>query len=153
MCSAFIHRTLCRVHNVCTLTDFPIFQATVLASAYPRHYSRRWLLEESLPSLACSWLPTQFPESAGRVTSFRLTVWRVLRVKLSTGVRGGEPWSLQKMPGPYPVPFWASLLAHVGLLALTMVQTLVRVTTHRHLLAGVAQLDSGLTHFSSRFTD
>jgi hypothetical protein len=34
-----------------------------------------------------------------------------------------------------------------------MVQTLVRIPTHRHLLAGVTQLDSGLTCFSSRFTD
>ena len=32
-----------------------------------------------------------------------------------------------------------------------MVQTLVRVPTHRHLLAGVTKLDSGLTRFSSRF--
>jgi hypothetical protein len=55
------------------------------------------------------------------------------------------------MPSPYPVPFWASLLVHVGLLGMTMVQTLVRMPTHRHLLAGVTQLDSGLTRFSSRF--
>ena len=35
---------------------------------------------------------------------------------------------------------------------LTMVK-FVRVPTHRYLLAGVAQLDSELTRFSSRFTD
>jgi hypothetical protein len=73
-CSAFIHRSQCRVHNLCTLTCFFIFQTTVLASAYPRHYSRPWLLEESLPPFACGWLPTQLPESAGQVTSFQLTV-------------------------------------------------------------------------------
>ena len=55
------------------------------------------------------------------------------------------------MPSPYPIPFWASLLVHVGLLGITMVQTLVRMPTHRHLLAGVTQLDSELTRFSSRF--
>jgi hypothetical protein len=55
------------------------------------------------------------------------------------------------MPSPYPVPFWASPLVHVGLLGITMVQTLVRVPTHRHLLAGVTLLNSELTRFSSRF--
>jgi hypothetical protein len=54
------------------------------------------------------------------------------------------------MPGPYPVPFWSSLLVHVDLFPLTMVVP-VRIPTHRHLLAGVAQLDSELARFSSRF--
>jgi hypothetical protein len=54
------------------------------------------------------------------------------------------------MPGPYPVPFWSSLLAYVGLFKITMV-TPVRVPTRRYWLAGLAQLGSELTRFSSRF--
>ena len=64
----------------------------------------------------------------------------------------GEPWSLNFMPSLYPLPFWSSLLIRVGLFALTMVLTSVRIPTHRHLLAGVAQSDSELTRFLSRFT-
>ena len=56
------------------------------------------------------------------------------------------------MLGLYRLPFWSSLLIHVGLLPLTMVLTSVRFPTHRHLLAGVAQLDSEWTRFLSRFT-
>lgn len=149
-CSAFIHRSQCRVHNLCTLTCLFIFQTTVLASAYPRHYSRPWLFEESLPPFACGWLPTQLPESAGQVTSFRPFVCCIRRVKLSTGFRGGEPWSPSQTPSPYPVPFWSSLLIRVGLFPITMVQ-FVRVPTRRYLLASVAQSDSKLTCFSSRF--
>jgi hypothetical protein len=157
ICSAFIHRSCCRVHNICTLTGFSIFQTTVLASAYPRHYPRPLLLEESLPSIACGLVACSVAwgsgsESAGWVTSFRLFVWRIRRAKLSTGFCGCEPWSASHPPGPYPLPFWSSLLVHVGLSPITMVQ-FVRVPTHRYLLAGVAQLDSELTRFSSRFTD
>jgi len=54
------------------------------------------------------------------------------------------------MPSPYPIPFWSSLLVHVGLFQFTMVAP-VCIPTHRYLLAGVAQLDSQLTRFSSRF--
>lgn len=89
-------------------------------------------------------------ESAGRVTSFRLSVFRAFRAKLSTGFCGSEPWSPFETPGPYPVPFWASPLSHLGLFPLTMV-SFVRVPTHGHLLAGVARLGSELTRFSSRF--
>ena len=60
-------------------------------------------------------------ESNSRVTSFRLCVCHACRAKLSAGFRGGEPWSPFESPGPYPFPFWASPLAHVGLFPLTTV--------------------------------
>ena len=40
------------------------------------------------------------------------------------------------MPGPYPLPFWSSLV-HVGLSQITTVLAPVRIPTHRYLLAGV----------------
>jgi hypothetical protein len=89
-------------------------------------------------------------ESISEVTSFRPLVCHALRAKLSTGFSGGEPWSPFESPGPYPVPFWASLLAYVDLFPLTAV-SFVRLPAHRHLLAGVAWLGSRLTRFSSRF--
>jgi hypothetical protein len=66
------------------------------------------------------------------------------------GLTRVNSWSALHMPGLYPVPFWASLLVHLGLFRFTMVM-LVRVPTHRCSLAGVAQVDSELTCFSSRF--
>lgn len=89
-------------------------------------------------------------ESESTVTSFRLLVCHALRAKLSTGFYGGEPWSPFISPGPYPVPFWASLLACVDLFPLTAV-SFVCIPAHRHLLAGVAWSGSRLTRFSSRF--
>ena len=66
------------------------------------------------------------------------------------GLMRVNPWSALHMPGLYPVPFWASLLVHVGLFPFTMVM-LVCNPTHRYLLADVARVDSELTCFSSRF--
>jgi hypothetical protein len=79
-------------------------------------------------------VPAQLPESALMVTSFRRSVLRTFRVKLSTGFDGGQPKSPNNTLCPYPLPFWSSLLAHVGLLPLTIV-SLIRVATHRYLLA------------------
>ena len=121
-------------------------------SAYLRHYSEPWLLGESSHLGACGGHLLSRAESTGTVPPFRLSVCRVFRVRLSTGFSGGEPWSRLQVPGPYPVPFWSSLLVHVGLLTFTMVQPSVRVPTHGYLLAGVVLLDSALTRFSSRFT-
>ena len=89
-------------------------------------------------------------ESDNGVTSFRLLVCHALRAKPSTGFCGGKPWSPFASPGPYPVPFWASLLACVDLFPLTVV-AFVCIPAHRHLLAGVAWSGSRLTRFSSRF--
>jgi hypothetical protein len=107
-------------------------------------------LENLSRSLLAAGCLLSSSESAGRVTSFRLSVFRTFRAKLSTGFCGSEPWSPFETPGPYPIPFWASLLSHVGLFPLTMV-SFVRVPTHGHLLAGVARLGSELTRFSSCF--
>ncbi len=78
--------------------------------------------------------PTQLPENTIRVTSFRQFVLRTLRVRLSTGFSRSQPKSPIHALCPYPLPFWSSLLAHVGLSRLTMV-TPVRIPTHRYLLA------------------
>jgi hypothetical protein len=147
----FIHRLGHRVHNLCTPTDIFTIQTTVPTSAYPEYYLWPWLLGESRPPDTCGWHLLSCTESSWRVISFRLSVWRARRVRLSTGFSGGEPWSVDKLPGPYPVQFWSSPV-HVGLLHITMVQSSVCVPTHRHLLADVARLDSGLIRFSSRFT-
>ena len=154
ICSAFIHRSCCRVHNICTLTGFSIFQTTVLASAYPRHYPRPLLLEESLPSIACGLVACSVAwgsgsESAGWVTSFRRFVWRILRVRLSTGFSEGESLVTSLYAKPLSFTFWSSLI-RVGLSFLTVV-TPVCLPTHRYLLAGVEQSDFALTCFSSRF--
>jgi hypothetical protein len=138
--------------NLYTPTHCSTFQITVPTSAYPPHYQRLWLLGESSHPGAYGGHLLSRAESAGTVPPFRLSVCRAFRVRLSTGFSGGEPWSRLQVPGPYPVPFWSSLLVHVGLLTFTMVQPSVRVPTHGYLLAGVVLLDSALTRFSSRFT-
>lgn len=120
-----------------TPTCIFIFQSRVPTSAYPRRYSRHWLLGKSSPDGhpvgTCSGklrAPSGFPRSCG---SFGVS----LGVRLSTGFRGGELWSLKDMPDPYPVPFWASLLVRVGLFVITMVHAPVSLPTHRYLLTGV----------------
>ena len=44
-------------------------------------------------------------ESVRRVTPFLMLVLRRCRAVLFTGFLRGEPWSVQHLPGPYPVPF------------------------------------------------
>ena len=39
------------------------------------------------------------------VISFLRIVLRRVRLVLCTGFSGGEPWSQERMPGPYPFPF------------------------------------------------
>lgn len=66
------------------------------------------------------------------------------------GLTGTNPghWSIAR---PLSCTFWSSPI-HLGLFRFTMVQTLVRLPTHRLLLAGMTQVDSGRTRFSSRLT-
>jgi hypothetical protein len=126
-----------RVHSVYTPTGLFTFQLSVPTSAYPGHCPRPWLLGESSSDehLVGTYsdrlrAPSDFPRSCG---SFGVS----LGVRLSTGFHGGEPWSTNQLPGPYPVPFWASPSVRVGLSAITMVQSPVRVPTHRYRLAGI----------------
>jgi len=49
-----------------------------------------------------------FVERRWLVPSFLRTVLRRGRLVLYTGFVGGEPWSQERVPGPYPFPFWAS---------------------------------------------
>ncbi len=128
------------------------FRVIVRTSAYPAHYRWHWLLSESLPQSAYGWHLLRRTERAMRVTSFRLSVCRSFRVKLSTGFSGGQLRPPTHSPHPYPFPFWASPV-RVGLFPFTMVRSLVRRATHRHLLAGMTRSDSERTCFSSRFTD
>jgi hypothetical protein len=103
----------------------------------------------SLPLHAAGYLLSHLRAQGGLLRSdcsFVMSVWP----DYPPGLVGVNSWTARHLPGPYPVPFWASLLVHVGLFPLTIVQS-VRVPTHRHLLAGVARLDSELTRFSSRF--
>ncbi len=122
-------------------------------SAYPGHYPRPLPLGESSPDWhpvgICSVKRRAQPGLLRSCGSFGVS----LDVRLFTGFRGGEPWSLQNMSGPYSVPFWASPLVRVGLFTLTMVQMSVRMTTHRYLLAGVPSQTPGDPHFTSRIED
>lgn len=148
-CHLYIGRCAVFITDALLLTPLPSIHAS------PRQRIRDitpgiGFLENLFRSLLTAGYLLSSSESAKRITSFRLAVYRAVRVKLSTGFYGSERWSPFETPGPYPVPFWASLLSHVGLFPLTMVP-FVRIPIHRHLLAGVARLGSGLTRFSSRF--
>jgi len=61
-----------------------------------------------------------FTERKWLVTSFLRIVFRRVRLVLCTGFIGDEPWSQERMPGPYPFPFLGKLITHVSLFLLTM---------------------------------
>ncbi len=86
-----------------TPTCVPPVRTVVPTSAYPRHYSRPWLLGESFrirhPVGTCSD-DRPPPESVDVVTPFLVLVLRSLRVALSAGFCGGRYWSVCGLPAP-----------------------------------------------------
>lgn len=94
-----------------------------------------------------------FAESRLLVTSFLRTVLRRGRPVFCTGFIGGEPWSQERVPGPYPFPFLGKPLSYVGLVVLTMPQHTFACAGHDDLLPEMLQVGSEGPWFSSRFRD
>jgi hypothetical protein len=97
------------------------FPRTGLTSAYPRHCSGPLLLEPSLPSMACGWLPAQValdkfrasPESHRRVTPFRVSIFRDHRTVLYAVSHTSSEYHVCRyyVAEWRQVPFWACLSA------------------------------------------
>src|SRR5215470_5236932 len=115
-----IHRLLHRVHDVFTLTCTSSFQTIVRASAYLRHCPQPLLLAESFQPFHAVDTCSIEVERRWLVNSFLRIILRRVRLVLCTGSSGGELWSQERMPDPYPFPFLGKLLTHVGLYLLTM---------------------------------
>jgi hypothetical protein len=150
-CHLYIGR--CAVFITCTLllTPLPSYHASSRQHIRDITLGIGFSRNLSLPLHAAGYLLSHLRAHGGLLRSDCSFVVS-LGPDYPPGLVGVNSWSARHLPGPYPVPFWASLLVHVGLFPLTVVQS-VRVPTHRHLLTGVARLDSELTCFSSRFTD
>jgi hypothetical protein len=118
-----------------------------------------WLLRPSLSCLVYGGhlLPGSVGMlGGGRAREELLRSWRlfgvVCRVALFAGVLRDATWIMSQCVQPFPMPFWAKPIIHVGLLFITTIPECVRVPTHAQLCsAGCAGGFSG-TAFHARFT-
>jgi hypothetical protein len=106
------------------------------------------------PNGLCTYASWRAPlwESEGSVTPFLEAVVVVLRAALFAGVLRDATWLMSQYVQPFPMPFWAKPIIHVGLLFITTIPSCVRVPTETQLCsAGCAGGFSG-TAFHARFT-
>jgi len=106
------------------------------------------------PNRLCTYASGRAPlwESEGSVTPFLEAVVVVLRAALFGGVLRDATWIMSQYVQPFPMPFWAKPIIHVGLLFITTIPSCVRVPTETQLCsAGCAGGFSG-TAFHARFT-
>jgi len=139
--------------SACPALLLPIhLHFTVLTSAYPRHYPRPWLLEESLPVRhtvgTCSGL-----SRSGRTGLLRsqfslfASVGRCSPPGFST-VQTGH-WF--RMPVSYPVPFGSSVSASCAGLKLRWLHHTFAYAAHRCLLNGIPGVRLPGSAFYPRF--
>ena len=120
---------------------------------------RRWLLRPSHPGLACGG--HLLPESVGalrggRARAVLLRSWKlfgvVCRAALFAGVLRDAFWITSPCVQPFPMPFWAKPIIHVGLLFITTIPECVRVPTRAQLCSAGFAGGFNVTAFHARFT-
>lgn len=113
---------------------------TVLTSAYPGHYPRPWLLEESLPVChavgTCSGRPYGSERTDG-VTPFPGSMVRIRRAVLSTGFVGSAHRSVSKAAGALSCAFWLQRVSLLRWFAFTMAPCTFACAARRCLLDGI----------------
>jgi len=99
-----------------------------------------WLLRPSPACLACGGhllLGSVGRLRCGRARQELHRAWRlfvvVRRVALFAGVLWDATWIMSQCVQPFPRPFWAKPIIHVGLLCITTIPEGVRVPTHTQL--------------------
>ena len=119
---------------------------------------RRWLLRPSHSCLACGGhlLPGSVGGlGGGRARAALLRSWRlfvvVLRAALFAGVLRDATWIMSQCVQPFPMPFWAKPIIHVGLLFITTILACVRVPTHTQLCSAGFPGGFSVTAFHARF--
>src|SRR5215831_18244964 len=120
---------------------------------------RRWLLRPSHTGLACGGhlLPGSVGGlGGGRARPALLRSWKlfgvVCRVALFAGVLRDALWITGLRVQPFPMPFWAKPIIHVGLLFITTIPSCVRVPTHTQLCSAGFAGGFRVTAFHARFT-
>lgn len=119
---------------------------------------RRWLLRPSHTGLACGG--HLLPESVGglgggRARAALLRSWKlfgvVCRAALFAGVLWDAVWITSQGVQPFPMPFWAKPITHVGLLFITTILECVRVPTRAQLCLAGFTGGFSVTAFHARF--
>jgi hypothetical protein len=119
---------------------------------------RRWLLRPSPTGLACGG--HLLPESVGglgggRARAALLRSWKlfdvVCRAALFAGVLWDALWITSPCVQPFPMPFWAKPITHVGLLFITTIPECVRVPTRAQLCSAGCAGGFSVTAFHARF--
>src|SRR5215470_11952264 len=92
----------------------------------------------------------------GRARAALLRSWKlfvvVLRAALFAGVLRDATWIMSQYVQPFPMPFWAKPVSHVGLLFITTIPECVRVPTHTQLCSAGCAGGCSVTAFHARFT-
>jgi hypothetical protein len=119
---------------------------------------RRWLLRPSHAGLACGGplLPGSVGGlGCGRARQALLRSWKlfgvVCRVALFAGVLRDVVWITGLRVQPFPMPFWAKPITHVGLLFITTIPECVRVPTPAQLCSAGWAGEFSVTAFHARF--
>lgn len=115
-----------RVHNFYTPTHFPIFPSTVPTSAYPGHYPRPLRLGGSRPIWHLVGTYSVKLRAQMGLPRSNLPFEVPLGSSYPPGLAGVNLGHCKRCQAPILYLVGPSLLVHVGLLGLTMVQPLVR---------------------------
>ncbi len=111
---------------------------TVLTSAYPRRYPRRWLLEESLPRrLAVGTSSERCRRARMRLLRSQLPLLTSLGRCYPPGFSTVHTGQCVRLPASYPVPFWLQRLSLLRWFALTVAHHIFACAAHRCLLDGI----------------
>src|SRR5215470_6439672 len=120
---------------------------------------RHWLLRPSLTGLACGGhlLPASVGVLVGgRARAVLRRSWKlfgvVCRAALFAGVLRDAFCITSPCVQPFPVPFWAKPIIHVGLLFITTILECVRVPTRAQLCSAGCAGGFRVTAFHARFT-
>jgi hypothetical protein len=123
-----IHRSRDRVHSVSTAICAFTIHGAGSPSAYPLAFPEA-LASETIPHWPrMRWTPAPWERwraRGGRARQALLRSWKlfgvVCRVALFAGVLRDALWITGLRVQPFPMPFWAKPIIHVGLLFITTI--------------------------------